>query len=53
MRITMGGGGGAMVGQFPFYAQISIIVSATRRGKCGAAIIHERWLLSAAHCFGE
>ena len=48
------GGTSAEYGMFPWQAGIRNILSSYRRlhaHKCGATIIDEYWVLSAAHCF--
>lgn len=45
------GGVPAAEGQFPFMAALSTVVAGERHYFCGASLIAEDWLLTAAHCF--
>ena len=48
------GGAAAEYGMYPWQAGIRNVLSSYRRlhaHKCGATIIDEYWVLSAAHCF--
>lgn len=43
-------GMGATVGQFPFYAHLDIFNRDGSNEICGATIISDEWLITAAHC---
>jgi len=43
------GGQDAKMNEFPW--QVAIVFAGTRSPKCGGAIINDRFVLTAAHCF--
>lgn len=40
-------------GQFPYYAYLDIKLSNGSNAVCGASIISDEWLISAAHCLNN
>lgn len=50
MKALIIGGKRAEPGQFPFYAYLEIKVSASLVSTCGATIINDEWIVTAAHC---
>lgn len=47
-RLRIIGGQRAVIGQFPYQAELR--TTAERRHMCGASILNDRFLLTAAHC---
>jgi secreted trypsin-like serine protease len=48
VELHLGGGTNAPLGRFPYMASLA---GASNQFWCGCAIINNRWVLSAAHCF--
>lgn len=44
------GGNAAKLGQFPYFAYLRVYYPDFSGGTCGAALISDEWLLTAAHC---
>ena len=49
VNIRIVGGMKAKLGQFPW----SVLILGSGKPFCGGALLNEKWILSAAHCFKE
>lgn len=47
------GGTEAKFGQFPWEVSLRRIVGFISSHRCGAVLVHPRWVLTAAHCASE
>lgn len=47
------GGNEAKLGQFPYFAYLRIFFADFSAGSCGASLISDEWILTAAHCLVE
>ena len=47
------GGSEARFGEFPWQVSLRRIVGLISSHRCGAALVHPRWVITAAHCASE